>query len=214
MIRNELKYFIFLLDCEKENCKYSYNCIHIISFRKLSDTRGDKVAALTEMLHFRATLAANGKVSEACRVRAVWASPVKTYLSMAVRKDAPYAKLLATAQLKSLESGYYHRELGQQMPVGAPSSSPSVSSDEQSCDGEEAGENLLQDLHLGFNRIWFMFLVLAAGAAGAAAMLSLERWVMPVGREDVFSEERRKAFRYLQCVLYATTIAVKLIVVL
>ncbi len=91
------------------------------------------MASLTDMLHFRATLADSDAVSEACRVRAVWTSPVKTYLSMAVRKGAPYAKLLATAQLKSLESGYYYRELGQQMPVGAgvTSASSSTSSDSQ-----------------------------------------------------------------------------------
>ncbi len=63
----------------------------------------------------------------------------------------------------------------------------------QGCEGED--DNIFSDFQLGLNRIWFMFLMLGFGGALAALMLCAERWMLPLGREDVFSEERRKAFR-------------------
>ncbi len=141
------------------------------------------MALYCELLHFQTVLAASPMASEACKVEAVWMSPVRTPMSMAVKKGSPYSKLLASALLKELEVGYYYRELAKEMPLGDLNAA---------CDDDG---DIFSDLRLGINRIWLMFAVLAAGAVFAALMLAAEKLVLPVGREDVFSEERRKAFR-------------------
>ncbi len=104
-------------------------------------------------------------------------------------------RALASVLFRELESGYYYRELNSQLPSSAALAEGTV---EPGCDGGDGdGDDLFQDLRLGFDRIGIMFSVLWVGAALAALFLFAERVAMPRGREDVFSEERRKQFRWL-----------------